>query len=150
MRTSYNYMPEEKSLEIKKGEEASEPSPEKQATESEPREVFPTAAKEVRIEVGQEQADGKYNEILSKVVVPTPGSAPSDDAVALDATSIGATVDEESKIQKLLDLASAKGVEHAVRVARSLEDYYALDRMHDELADKLYDGLLVRGLIRKD
>jgi hypothetical protein len=58
--------------------------------------------------------------------------------------------DEESAVQKLLDLAGAKGVAHAVNVARKLNDYYALDRMHDELADRLYDGLLARGLIEKE
>ena len=68
----------------------------------------------------------------------------------MDAKSIGETVDEESKIQKLLDLASTKGVVHAVKVARSLRDDYALDQMHDALANKLYEGLVARGLITKE
>lgn len=112
-------------------------------------EIFPAGEKEPVVESGKEQLEGKYNEILSKV---TPGGsvATTDDNVALDAKSIGATADEESKIQKLLDLAATKGVVHAVNVARKLQDYYALDRMHDELVDKLYDGLLAKGLISKD
>jgi len=68
----------------------------------------------------------------------------------LDAKHIGALSDEESKVQKLLDLASTKGVVHAVKVARSLKDYYALDRMHDELSGKLYQGLLDKGMIEKE
>lgn len=100
-------------------------------------------------DTGAEKTEGKYHEILSKVVPAAP-HAKHDDDVGLDAKSIGETIDEESKVQKLLDLASTKGVVHAVKVARRLSDYYSLDRMHDELADKLYDGLLERGLITKE
>ncbi len=101
-----------------------------------------------------EKTEGKYNELLAKVV-PTKSAAPTDqpaseEAVKLDAKHIGALTDEESKVQKLLDLASAKGVVHAVRVARSLQDYYALDKIHDELANRLYQGLLEKGLIEKE
>lgn len=113
-------------------------------------EIFPAGEKEPVGESGKEQLEGKYNEILSKVTPGGPVATATDDNVALDAKSIGATADEESKIQKLLDLAVTKGVAHAVNVARKLQDYYALDRMHDELVDKLYEGLLAKGLITKD
>lgn len=108
------------------------------------------SSKEVKIEGSVEQREGKYNEILSQV---TPQSTPtlqSTDDHLLDAKSIGDTIDEESKIQKLLDLATERGVVYAVKVARSLGDYYALDRMHDDIADKLYEGLLAKGLIKKE
>lgn len=103
-------------------------------------------------ETAREKARERYSEILSKVT-PTSGSKSDDDGngdIVLDAKHIGALTDEESKVQKLLDLATTKGVAHAVRVARSLRDYYALDRMHDELAGKLYQGLLDKGLIEKE
>ncbi len=100
-----------------------------------------------------EKASEAYRELLSKVT-PTKQATPADDdhedTVILDAKHIGAMTDEESKVQKLLDLAGTKGVIHAVKVARSLKDYYALDRMHDELAGKFYDGLLEKGLIEKE
>jgi hypothetical protein len=99
-------------------------------------------------ETGHERAEAKYKQILSKVVAPKAASA-SDDAV-IDAKSLNDMTDEEGKVQKLLDLAQMKGVEHAVRVARSLGDYYVLDRMHDELAGKLYEGLVEKGLIGKE
>lgn len=100
----------------------------------------------------REKAGERYSEILSKVT-PTHTQSTTDDddtALVLDAKHIGALTDEESKVQKLLDLAGSKGVVYAVKVARSLKDYYALDRMHDELAGKLYQGLLERGLIEKE
>ena len=126
------------------------PSSEKQGNAGGNIEIFPAGEKEAAVEGGKEQVEGKYNEILSKVSPTSPVLASSDEDAVLDAKSIGDTVDEESKIQKLLDLASTKGVVHAVKVARSLKDYYALDRMHDELIDKLYDGLLAKGLITKE
>lgn len=99
-------------------------------------------------ESGHERAAAKYEKILSKVKAPQ-SSASSDDAT-VDAKSLMNMDDEEGKIQKLIDLAQVKGVEHAVKVARSLGDYYVLDRMHDELAGKFYDGLVEQGLITKE
>ncbi len=100
-----------------------------------------------------ERVEGKYLELLSQVT-PTKTATPADDdhkdTVVLDAKHIGAMTDEGSKVRKLLDLAQTKSVVHAVKVARSLKDYYALDKMHDELADKLYQGLLEKGLIEKE
>ncbi len=104
-------------------------------------------------EIAPERAPEKYQEILSRVTPTKVVSATDDDhadTVVLDAKHIGAMTDEEGKVQKLLDLAATKSVVHAVKVARSLRDYYALDRMHDELAGKLYQGLLERGMITKE
>ncbi len=108
-----------------------------------------TAGQREQKETKNEKAEEKYNEILSKVSVSSQ-TISTDDTIRTDAKSIGELTDEEGKVQKLLDLAAAKGVLHAVRVARSLGDYYALDRMHDDLADKLYDGLVARGLLEKE
>lgn len=102
-------------------------------------------------EGGKEQPEKKFDEILSKVTAAGAGVVtPVDEDISQDSKGVRETIDEEGKIQKLLDLASTKGVIYAVKVARSLGDYYALDRMHDELADKLYEGLLERGLINKE
>ena len=43
-----------------------------------------------------------------------------------------------------------KGVVHAVKVARHLEDNYALDEFHDRmLADELHEALIKKGLIEE-
>lgn len=100
-------------------------------------------------EVSSEKIENTYGEILSKLS-PQGSQTSDDDAVTIDAQNISRDLDEESKVQKLLHLANTKGVVHAVKVARSLKDYYALDKMHDELAGKLYEGLLEQGLITKE
>lgn len=125
--------------------------PQKEGQESLSREGSVPAEKIELHENGSEQVGEKYDAILSKVAAAAPGAVQHDDTlIALDARSISETIDEESKIQKLLNLASAKGVSHAVSVARKLNDFYALDRMHDELAGKFYAGLVERGLIEKE
>lgn len=143
-------MPEEKVLGAENEKMNREHAPAEQEGPLKSPEILPSQEKEASREAVQEYAVGKYQEILSKV---PSGSAPgvhSDEDAALDAKSIGAILDEESKIRKLVDLAHTKGVAHAVRVARHLNDFYALDRMHDELADKFYDALLAKGMIKAD
>jgi len=142
-------MPEEKILETENSEKIEMPS-EKSDAAAEVSEKSAAPEEEASAEKKSERVEGKYNEILSKVLPSGAAPAHSDEDVASDAQSIGAITDEESKIQKLLDLAGTKGVVYAVKVARKLDDYYALDMMRDTLADKLYEGLLSRGLIQKD
>jgi hypothetical protein len=148
---SVRVMPEEKIIGVEGSEELRGNVSEKPINHDGKLEIYPSQEGDVMVERGGENAEGKYHEILSKVVPQAVATTQTDDnEVSLDAKSIGATIDEDSKVQKLLDLASAKGVVYAVKVARSLEDYYALDRMHDELVDKLYAGLLEKGLIQID
>ena len=97
-------------------------------------------------EKGAEAAREKYAEILSKVTSHVP-TATSDDDLGIDAKSIYNETDEEARVTKLLSLAETKGVIYAVRVAQHLNDFYVLDRMHDELAGRFYDALKERGLI---
>jgi hypothetical protein len=104
-------------------------------------------------ETTRERVEGKYHELLARVTPTRSAPVNTDDdehAAVLDAKHIGALTDEASKVQKLLDLAQTKGVIHAVKVARSLRDYYALDTLHDELSGKLYQGMLEKGLIAKE
>lgn len=143
-------MPEEKVLEPENSEKIETPSEKKDGVATAPQETLATPEKEVSVEKKSEQLEGRYHEILSKTPPSVTVPAHSDKDVASDAESIAGIVDEESKIQKLLDLAGTKGVVYAVKVARKLDDYYALDVMRDALADKLYEGLLSRGLIQKD
>lgn len=140
-------VPEERMVEIP------ETQPEKKESASETGEMAKAVETLITHETGREKTQEQYSEILSKVAPPTSGSKSDDDGsgdIVFDAKHIGNMTDEESKVQKLIDLAGTKGVAHAVKVARSLKDYYALDRMHDELTDKLYQGLLEKGLIEKE
>lgn len=143
-------MPEEKVLETGGSEKIETPLEKQDGVAVVPQETLATPDKEASVEKKSEQLEGKYQEILSKTPSSVTTPAHSDKDVASDAQNIAGIVDEESKIQKLLDLAGTKGVVYAVKVARKLDDYYALDVMRDTLADKLYEGLLSRGLIQKD
>lgn len=91
-----------------------------------------------------------YAKILSQVRRHPAGSLPLHE-VKSDAESVYQKTDAESQIQHLVDLALNKGVIHAVKVAKHLEDNYALDMFHDRmLSDELHDALLKKGLIKED
>lgn len=94
---------------------------------------------------GQVEKDETYSKILTKITAAVPAQ---DDKVGSDAELANAGVDAESKIRNLVNLAEVKGVVHAVKVARHMEDNYLLDEFHDRLmADELHDALLKKGLI---
>lgn len=139
-------MPEEPMPEVKKesGEEAAFSSASAPAPETAPVQPEQTA------EQKEERVEGKYLEILQKAAPTASPTVAQDDETAVTAKSIGALTDEEAKVSRLLELAEQKGVTQAVKVAYALKDYYVLDRMHDELADKLYAGLVEKGLVTKE
>jgi len=95
---------------------------------------------------GVMEKDETYNKILSKVAAQDPSV---QDDVVKDAQAASQEIDADGKINKLVGLAEAKGVVHAVSVAKHMEDNYILDEFHDRLADELHDALVKRGLIKE-
>jgi hypothetical protein len=101
------------------------------------------------MEASKERASEKFSEILSKIpktVVPTQ-TVSDDGQVELDAKSVYNETDEETRVTMLLSLVETKGPVYAVKVAQHLNDYYVLDRMHDELAGRFYEALKSKGVI---
>jgi hypothetical protein len=100
-------------------------------------------------EISAAEKDDAYGKILSKV------QSQSDDAtdpevVFSDAQAGAEKMDAESRVQHLIDLAQQKGVVHAVKVARHMQDNYVLDSMHDRLlAQDLHDALVAKGMIEE-
>lgn len=101
-------------------------------------------------EAAKESAKEKYNDILSQVKPALSGGTLSSEGVATDAKNVYAETDAGARVTQLLSLAETKGVEHAVKVAVHLNDFYVLDRMHDELAEKFYDALKAKGLLHDE
>lgn len=104
--------------------------------------------KEAPKEVSSAEKDSSYNKILTKIKTT---SQPADEkTVKDDAIQVYGNVDAESQIQQLVDIALNKGVVHAVKVAKHLEDNYVLDMFHDKLlADELHTALMKKGLIEE-
>jgi len=84
-------------------------------------------------------------ERISQVKVSTKPPAPQ---IAKKAKEIGVE-SKERQIQLLIDLVFQKGVEHAIEVARRLDNPYLLDELHDSLVDKLYKKLVEEGKLKK-
>jgi len=96
------------------------------------------------------EKEDSYAKILARVKQPAAGAVPADEEVKEDAGKVYQKTDADSQIQHLVDIAMAKGVVHAVKVARHMEDNYVLDMFHDKLlADELHDALFKKGLIRE-
>jgi len=110
---------------------------------SEEKPIFPENV--VERKEGEAEKDDAYAKILSKVKSTQPAD---DQAVSIDAESASNEETAERKVEKLIQLATQKGVVHAVKVAKHLQDNYVLDEFHDRLlADELHDSLIKNGLI---
>lgn len=112
------------------------------------------AEKEAKIETTQETAaaekDNSYSKILSKVKS-VQAKDMDEQEVVNDAQAVSQKNDAESQIQHLVDVAMQKGVVHAVKVARHMEDNYILDMFHDKLlSEELHDALVKKGLIEAE
>lgn len=115
------------------------------------KEVVPTNGAEHAPESVTETAKEKYAEMMAQVRPVTPTAPmPAEDVVAIDAKAVYDETDAEARVIKLISLAETKGPVHAVRVAERLNDFYVLDRMHDELADKFYDALKAKGMLNDE
>ncbi|HLB50855.1 MAG TPA: hypothetical protein VJL38_01610 [Patescibacteria group bacterium] len=95
------------------------------------------------------ERDATYQKILQKVQ--TTPIVHHDDDVKKDAQDVYQQQDADAQVQHLVDLAMAKGIVHAVRVAQHLENAYVLDSLHDRLlADELHNALVAKGLITEE
>jgi len=111
------------------------------------KEVAPNPEVSVERKEGVVEKDEAYSKILSKVKTTQPAD---DSMVKTDAASANLATDAASKVEKLIQLAEQKGVYHAVKVARHMEDNYTLDEFHDSLlGDELHNALVQKGLIKE-
>jgi hypothetical protein len=114
---------------------------------NEPEKPVFNPEKETVQEIIPAEKDNVYSQILSKVKSKQT-SQQYDDDVKGDAQTTIEKQDAESQIQHLVDIALNKGVIHAVKVAKHLEDNYVLDMFHDKLlSDELHQALMKKGLI---
>ena len=57
-------------------------------------------------------------------------------------------LDTEGQVKKLTFLAFEKGIKHSIKVARSLNDAYLLDELHDRLRGELHQELVGKGKLK--
>ncbi|NTW27071.1 MAG: hypothetical protein HGA36_01980 [Candidatus Moranbacteria bacterium] len=109
---------------------------------------FADVEKEIPQEISAAEKDDSYGKILSKVQ--TVAADVDQNVVAVDAQLGSVMMDAESQVQHLVDIASMKGVVHAVKVAQHMQDNYILDTFHDRmLSEELHDALVAKGMIKE-
>ena len=110
---------------------------------------FPEEKKEKAEERALEK-EKTYSKILSKVKSAQASADDSADTVANDAQETAETATPEAKVDKLVKLAMIKGVVHAVKVAKHMDDNYTLDEFHDKLmAKEFHSALVEKGIIKE-
>lgn len=71
-------------------------------------------------------------------------------SVADDARKTDWERNADNKVEALVRIAELKGIPHAVKVAKHLDDNYTLDEFHDRLlTEELHEALIRRGLIEE-
>jgi hypothetical protein len=96
---------------------------------------------------GQMEREETYAKILAQTTSPT---LSTEKDVSQDAELAMREKDAESKVNNLVSLAETKGLAHAVKVAKHMEDNYILDEFHDKLlSSELHDFLVKKGLIKE-
>ncbi|MCW1888679.1 MAG: hypothetical protein KIH67_003955 [Candidatus Moranbacteria bacterium] len=88
-----------------------------------------------------EKKGEKMDELLSRIDTHTANLQATSAAQVKDDAHALSQVDEEERVNKLLSLADTKGVVHAVNVARTLEDFYALDTFRDTLIERFHEKI---------
>lgn len=58
-------------------------------------------------------------------------------------------LDTAGQVKKLSFLAFEKGISHSIRIARSLNDAYLLDALHDKLIGDLHQELVEKGKLKE-
>ena len=111
-------------------------------------EQMPSPEKSPERKEGAAEKEEAYAKILSNV--PAAKAPASDEEISADAEIAMREKDAESKVNNLVSLAETKGVAHAVKVARHMQDNYILDEFHDKLlTDELHEFLAKKGLIKE-
>ena len=98
---------------------------------------------------GSAEKEAAYSKILSKIGSQT--HAPTMDGDVKNDAAVAVTgADAQSKITNLVNIAEVKGIPHAVKVARHMEDNYTIDEFHDRLlGEELHDALVSKGMIKE-
>jgi hypothetical protein len=97
---------------------------------------------------GAAEKEDAYAKILSSASASQKPA--TEEEISRDAEIAMREKDAESKINNLVNIAETKGVAHAVKVARHMQDNYILDEFHDKLlTDELHEFLVKKGLIKE-
>ncbi len=114
-----------------------------------PAKIETISEREPAKEIISAEKEDTYSKILAKVKS-APVQDENQEEIKDDAKKTFEKQDAESQVQHLVDIALNKGVVHAVKVAKHMEDNYVLDMFHDRmLGDELHEALLRKGLLEE-
>lgn len=130
--------------------ESNEPKINRSALENQKNNQERVATPDFQVEKpldNKSENESLYQKLL--VSIPQTSTPTDEESIEKDANTVSLQIDADSKVVQLVELAVTKGVVHAIKVARKLNDFYVLDKMHNDLANKFHASLKERGLIKE-
>lgn len=105
------------------------------------KEIPVSPEQEIVPEIKPEEAP-KPKEIPKPIPIPTP--VPAEPEIREEIKKIKA-LDENRQVKVLCNLAFQRGLDQAIKTAKSLGNAYVLDEFHDTLIDELREQLIKKG-----
>jgi len=99
-------------------------------------------------EIGPEKEKEILKEVVSEHIREAQEVTASNQRITQNVNQIK-NQPKERQIQFLIDLALEKGISDAVNTAKSLDNAYLLDELHDALTDNLYHRLVKEGKLKE-
>jgi len=98
-----------------------------------------------------EQAQMKIKQAQDQISSSSAVSSEEDEVLNKNVQGVAELDKIEDQIQKLTEIATQDGLKMALKVARTLNSNYVLDKMHDRLIDEeeLREVLINKGFIEK-
>ncbi len=106
---------------------------------------------EANFEQTENKAQEKIKQAEDQIKTISPGDQPVDEDLTKQVADVASLDKMEDQIQKLTEIAVQSGLKTALKVARALNNNYALDQMHDRLIneEELRKVLIQKGFIEK-
>jgi sRNA-binding protein len=120
---------------------------EKKAAVEKEKEVPVTEAREAKISAENiKEAEVQPVPITETSAVADEGGAKNEE-IAKDVKDMK-NLDTARQVKILVALAFEKGISYSIKVARSLNDAYLLDELHDKLVGELHEELVKKGKLK--
>lgn len=96
---------------------------------------------------GEVEKISEKNTVFPTAAVPDSDKMTEEEEVFLREIK---NLSRKKQVETLISVAFKKGINSSVKIARSLNNAYVLDELHDMLVDELYKDLIEKGKIKEE
>ena len=103
---------------------------------------------ETKVEVAKEKTHEQFQQTSSDQTAADANDEKEKSKVKEEIRKIK-DLDTSKQVKILVALAFEKGISYSIKIARSLNDAYLLDELHDKLIGELYEEFVNKGKLKK-